>query len=115
MNNEMKIQICRDDFYLMMRNAVIQAGGRDDVDKWKKMRLEEVVNVLAQNGVRMVYMPDRHMDSLKVAWEAPTKEVITNSGPPLGKELQRKQLLRDQKLWKAVDVEEDHRSEFGNG
>lgn len=93
MTNEAKIQICRDDFYLMMRNAVLQAGGRDDVEKWKKEKLEALVNLLAQNGIRMVYMPERHMDAVQIAWEAPKKATGRREDGPLPK----RQLLRDQK------------------
>ena len=71
MTNDAKIQVCRDDFYLMMRNAVLQAGGRDDADKWMRMSLNELVNQFAQNGIRMVYMPERHVDAVQIAWEAP--------------------------------------------
>lgn len=77
MTNEMKTQICRDDFYLMMRNAVIEAGGADDVEKWKRMKLEDLVNLLANNGVRMVYLPERHMDAVKIDWESPNKKSPT--------------------------------------
>jgi len=98
MTNEAKTQICRDDFYLMMRNAVLQAGGRDDAEKWKKMRFEDVVNLLAQNGIRVVYMPERHMDAVQIAWEAPKKATGRREDGPLPK----RQLLRDQK-YKSKD------------
>lgn len=91
MTNEAKTQICRDDFYLMMRNAVLQAGGRDDVDKWMRMSLNELVNQFAQNGIRMVYLPERHMDAVKVAWEAPNKPTGRRADGPLG----NKKLLLD--------------------
>jgi hypothetical protein len=110
MNNDIKARICREDFYLMMRDAVNQAGGADNVEKWKEMRLEELVNLFAQNGIRMVYMPEKHIDSLKIdiAWgELPptlppkTKAIPYNTAPfgrrengPLPK---KKQLLCDQK------------------
>lgn len=71
MNNDIKVKLCQDDFYLMMQNAVLQAGGADNLSKWKTMRLDELVNLFAQNGIRMVYMPEKHMDALKIVWEAP--------------------------------------------
>ena len=70
MNNDIKVKLCQDDFYLMMRNAVLQAGGGDNVDKWKGMKLEELVKTLAQNGIRIVHMPEKHMDAVKIVWES---------------------------------------------
>ena len=93
MNAEVKTKICRDDFYLMMRNAVVQAGGRDDVEKWKRMSLNDIVEQFAQNGIRMVYLPERHMDAVQVAWETPKKATGRREDGPLPK----RQLLRDQK------------------
>lgn len=71
MNDKIKIQLCREDFQLMLRNAVIQAGGADRLDEWMRMTVDEFIDVMAQNGIRVVYMPDRHMNSVKVTWEAP--------------------------------------------
>ena len=69
LNDYAKIEVCRGDFYLMLQNAMLQAGGASDIGSLKKMTLEGVVNILAQNGIRMVYMPDRHMDAVRVSWE----------------------------------------------
>lgn len=88
MNGDIKIQLCKDDFYLMMRNAVIQAGGTDNLVKWKAMKLEELVNLFAQNGIRMTYMPEKHMNSIKISWETPKAK--TDGNPP-----KKKQLLCD--------------------
>lgn len=88
MNNDIKVKLCQDDFYLMMQNAVLQAGGADNLSKWKTMRLEELVNLFAQNGIRIVYMPEKHMDALKIVWEAP-KARSNNTLP------KKKQLLCD--------------------
>lgn len=96
MNSEIKTQLCKEDFYLMMRHAVIQAGGADDLSKWKEMKLEELVNLFAQNGIRMIHMPSRHMDAIKVTWEDPKKPKSEPCGKredgPLPK---KKQLLCD--------------------
>lgn len=86
MNNDIKVKLCQDDFYLMMRNAVLQAGGGDNVDKWKGMKLEELVKTLAQNGIRIVHMPEKHMDAVKIVWQTPKE----NNTPP-----KKKQLLCD--------------------
>ena len=88
MNNDIKVKLCQGDFYLMMQNAVLQSGGADNLSKWKTMRLEELVNLFAQNGIRMVYMPEKHMNSLEIVWEAP--KANNNNTPP-----NKKQLLCD--------------------
>ena len=97
MNSDIKIQLCRDDFYLMMRNAVVQAGGTDNLAKWKTMKLEELVYLFAQNGIRMTYMPEKHMNSIKIIWEDPSlkknKDLIVAADD--GKLPRKKQLLFD--------------------
>ena len=100
MNNDIKIQLCRDDFYLMMRNAVLQAGGSDNLAKWKKMTLEEIVNLFAQNGIRMTYMPEKHVDCLDIIWKTKTPEVKYSISSPTtpkveGEDITRKQLAED--------------------
>lgn len=81
MNNEIKTQLCQEDFYLMMRNAVIQAGGADRLEDWKRMKFEDVVDMFAKNGIRMIYMPEKHMDAIKIVWENP-KPVVKFDLPP---------------------------------
>jgi len=54
----------------MLKDAMQKAGGGMDINEMKKMPLGAVVDILAQNGIRMVYMPERHMDSLQVTWNA---------------------------------------------
>jgi hypothetical protein len=93
MNSDIKIQLCKDDFYLMMRNAVIQAGGSDNVQKWKSMPLDELVNLFAQNGIRMVHMPEKHMNSIKITWEKPEPKKISLADLPVAP--RKKQLLCD--------------------
>lgn len=85
MNDNIRKQLCRDDFYDMMGNAIIKAGGNGDIEGYKKMSIEDFVHMFARNGIRMVYMPEKHMDSIKIAWEA------TPPAPPPKK----KQLLCD--------------------
>jgi len=104
MNNDIKIQLCRDDFYLMMRNAVLQAGGSDNLAKWKKMTLEELVNLFAQNGIRMTYMPEKHVDCLDIIWKTKTPEVNYSISSPTT----RKQLAED-----MYDSKYDKLPEFG--
>ena len=93
MNNDIKVKLCQDDFYLMMRNAVLQCGGADRVDKWKGMKLEELVNILAPNGIRMVHMPEKHMDCLDIVWKTKTPDVKYSISSPAT----RKQLAEDNK------------------
>ena len=88
MNNDIKVKLCQDDFYLMMRNAVLQAGGGDNLSKWKGMKLEELVNLFAQNGIRIVHIPEKHMNNIKIVWESTKSN--TRPTPP-----KKKQLLCD--------------------
>lgn len=78
MNNELKTQFCREDFYFMMRNAIIQTGGPDKLEEWKKMKLEDLVNRFAHNGIRIVYMPEKHMDNLKIVWQDPKTNSVAD-------------------------------------
>ena len=95
MNSDIKIQLCKDDFYLMMKEAVMASGGSDDSSKWKQMKLEEIVNLFATNGIRMVYMPEKHMNSIRITWG--DEKAKTDGNPP-----KKKQLLCDQK-----DIDDD--------
>ena len=94
MYNDIKTQLCKDDFYFMLENAMLQAGGGIDIDKLKKMTLVDIVNILPQNGIRMVYMPEKHMNSIKIVWEASVKSNNTYKIPDLPPK--KKQLLCDQ-------------------
>jgi hypothetical protein len=98
MNNDIKQQLCREDFYLMLQNACLQAGG-GDVEKLKKMSLSDVVNMLAQNGIRMTYMPEKHMNSIKISWEEPKRKSEVNYYNGDGTKINlptKRQLLCDQ-------------------
>jgi hypothetical protein len=108
MNNDIKTQLCKDDFYFMLENAMLQAGGGIDIDRLKKMTLFDIANILPQNGIRMVYMPEKHMNSVKIVWEDPKQPKYEPSGKredgPLPK---KKQLLCDQ-----LDRGEDEEFQF---
>ena len=96
MNSDIKQQLCREDFYLMLENACAQAGG-GNLKKIKDMKLRDVVDILAHNGIRMVYMPEKHMNSVQINWESkgkPTAEIAKGDAKSLPK---RKQLLLDSK------------------
>lgn len=100
MNNDIKVKLCQDDFYLMMRNAVVAAGGADNLSKWKTMKLEELVDLFARNGVRMVYMPEKHMNALKIVWGETKLDTKHSKPEPTGRREdgpfpKRKQLLCD--------------------
>lgn len=65
--NCVEAQICRGDFYYMLAEALKQCGGSNGpatIQKYQQMRLCEVVDVLAQNGIRMVYKKEFHLDSV---------------------------------------------------
>ena len=113
LTNDAKVEICRADFYLMLQNAMLQAGGGSNVDNLKRMYLSDVVNQLAQNGIRMVYMDDRHMDSLTIGWKSksanvkfslPPGEELNDAKPP-----KKKQLLCDQSS-NMTDEDEEART-----
>ena len=110
MNNDIKVKLCQDDFYLMMRNAVIQAGGADNLSKWKGMKLDELVNLFAQNGIRLVYMPEKHMDSVKIVWESP--KARTDGNLPKKKQLLCDSLDKGEKCYGEESCEWD-RDEMG--
>lgn len=47
-----------------MREAVIQAGGCPSiVERYADKPLKDVVELLAQNGIRMVYSPAAHIEA----------------------------------------------------
>lgn len=81
MKPEIKIQLCKDDFYFMLENAMLQAGGGVDIDRLKRMTLIDIVNILPQNGIRMVYIPEKHMDAIKIVWENPRNNNIPFTPP----------------------------------
>ena len=116
MNNDVKTQLCRDDFYFMLENAMIQAGGGLAIDKMKKMTLSEIVAFLPQNGIRMVYMPEKHMNAIKIVWEDPTKNNNIPFTPPNQpySTPKKKQLLCDQFGVDLGEENPDHeKSKFG--
>ncbi len=84
--NCIEAQICRGDFYDMLAVALRQCGGNPRMihgdpelnDVLRKLggtapkplvdqTLREVVDVLAQNGIRMVYMREKHIDRVQIA------------------------------------------------
>ena len=89
--NKQKAQVCQDDFRRMLEDACFQAGGGNP-DAFLKMSLYEVMKVVAQNGIRMVYLKDRSITSLKSAWTFPRKSDWKISSDDLPK---KKQLLCD--------------------
>jgi len=110
MNNDIKTQLCKDDFYFMLENAMLQAGGGIDIDRLKKMTLFDIVNILPQNGIRMVYMPEKHMNAIKIVWENPKQSKLEPTGKredgPLPK---KRQLLFDQ-MNRADEEESDDKT-----
>ena len=66
----------------MLENAMLQAGGGIDIERLKKMTLVDIVNILSQNGIRMIYMPEKHMNNLKIVWENPVKQSNIPFSPP---------------------------------
>lgn len=53
---------CRGDFWLKLEEAINQAGGKIDIEDLAEMPLREVVNRLAQNGLRITYSKEWHIN-----------------------------------------------------
>lgn len=61
----LKILECRADFYAKFYDALEQAGGSfspQSVERYQMMSFYELVDILAQNGLRITFNPDWHMD-----------------------------------------------------
>jgi CRISPR/Cas system-associated protein endoribonuclease Cas2 len=87
MNNQIKSQLCKDDFYDMMQSAVESAGGCIDVEIFKKKTVEEFVNVLANNGIRVVYIPEKHIDELQIVWGKSNSNSNSKKSAPTKRQL----------------------------
>lgn len=109
MNDQIKIQLCRDDFYLMMRNAVLKAGGGDRLEEWKRMKFEDIVNTFAQNGLRITYIPEKHMNAVKIVWgeENSAPSGMMNPHPNLGRRESGSLPKKKQLLCDSMDKGED--------
>lgn len=58
-------QLCKADFYYKFSDALNQCHGNstpESIHRYQQMPFYEVVDILAQNGLRMVYSADWHMD-----------------------------------------------------
>lgn len=65
--NCVEAQFCRGDFYLMLRAALKECGGNPQmIGRLQEMKLKDVVNLLAQNGIRMVYLDHKHIHSTEI-------------------------------------------------
>jgi hypothetical protein len=98
MSYEIKKQLCEVDFYGMLRNALSAAGGGENIEIYKKKTLEECVNTFANNGLRIVYMPDRHIKALQIIWDAKPTSVAFDKDAITGVKVTptKRQLLCDQ-------------------
>lgn len=55
---------CRGDFWNKLQEGMELAGGGVNVEKLASMSLKDVVDLLAQNGIRMTYHEDWHIDAV---------------------------------------------------
>lgn len=62
--NCIEAQECRGDFWCKLEEAMRQAGGGYSIEKIAQMKLIDVVNTLAQNGIRMTYDQHWHIDTI---------------------------------------------------
>jgi hypothetical protein len=60
--NGLDAQVCRGDFWLKLEEAMKQAHGNPDLERLRKMTLEEACNLLAQNGIRMTFKEEWHIN-----------------------------------------------------
>jgi len=64
-SDQVKVLACRVDFYDTLAAALKECGGMPKLAvQMSDWTFESVVNQLAQNGIRMVYMHERHMDRI---------------------------------------------------
>lgn len=62
--NSIGAQECRGDFWIKLEEAQKQAGGGYSVERIADMKLKDIVNVLAQNGIRMTYDERWHINAV---------------------------------------------------
>ena len=62
--NCIEAQECRGDFWVKLEEAMRQAGGGFHVERMIDMEFKYIVDVLAQNGIRMIYDKKWHIDTL---------------------------------------------------
>ena len=55
-------QECRGDFWCRLEGALTQARGGPSIETLANMKLKDVVDLLAQNGIRMLYDNQFHID-----------------------------------------------------
>lgn len=48
----------------MLEKAIQQAHGGITIERLADKTLLEIVDILAQNGIRMVYMESKHIDNI---------------------------------------------------
>lgn len=63
--NCIEAQECRGDFWLKLKEAIELAGGNSNLEGLPELPLKEVVNILAQNGIRMTYREEWHINNIK--------------------------------------------------
>ena len=98
-HDEIKAQVCRTDFYEMFKSAMESAGGNGNFSMWNNMRFEDVVKVIAQNGLRIVYDENKHMNAVQISWIPANKKVNVPYKKP-----RRSQLISDINGW---NIDED--------
>lgn len=59
-------QFCRADFYYEFAKALDECGGRSGpecIERYQNMKFSDVVEILAQNGLRMKYFPKESIEN----------------------------------------------------
>ena len=67
-DNRLEAHECRGDFWVVLSDAIEQAGGDpDSIEELADLSFEEVVHILAPNGIRMVFIHDAHISERRQA------------------------------------------------
>ena len=62
--NCIEAQECRGDFWCKLEEAMQQAGGGYPIERIADMKLKDIVDALAQNGIRMIYDERWHINAV---------------------------------------------------
>jgi len=69
--NHIAAQECRGDFWVKLEEAMEQAGGGHSVQRLADMKLSGIVDMLAQNGIRMTFDSKWHINEVAKRHTAP--------------------------------------------
>ena len=62
-DDEIKIKICETDFIQKLEKSFELAGG-GSLESFRKMTGDEIIDVFARNGLRLIFFTDCHMNAV---------------------------------------------------